>query len=217
VTRLDPRTRAYAAALAAVAGYADGAAFLMTGGFFVSFMSGNSTRMSVGFARGAAEAGFAAALVAAFVAGVVSGASVRRLAPRRPEPLILAGLTAVLVLCGGLAAGGYGEAAALLLALAMGAENTLFAEAGEVRVGLTYVTGTLVRVGKGVTAALFGEDRFRWAPHLLLWLSLVAGGAVGATAYARLGPPALWIAAAAAAVLTALSVKIFPIEDEDVD
>lgn len=217
MTRLDPRTRAYAAALAALAGYVDGAAFLMTGGFFVSFMSGNSTRMSVGFARGAAEAGFAAGLVAAFVAGVMAGASIRRLARQRPELLILAALTGVLALCGFVAAGGYGKTAAILLALAMGAENTLFAEAGEVRVGLTYVTGTLVRLGKGLTAALFGEDRLRWGPHLLLWVSLVAGGAIGATAYAHLGPAALWIAAAVAAVLTALSPSMFPIEDAAAD
>lgn len=183
----------------------------MSGGYFVSFMSGNSTRLGVGLFRGAEEAGFAASLVAAFVAGVVAGASLRRFAPHRSEPVILGTIALMLALCGGLAALGVHAASAVLLAAAMGAENTIFAEGGEVRLGLTYMTGTLVKIGKGLAAELFGEARLRWAPHLLLWVSLVAGAAVGAAAYGRLGPIAIWLGAAAVALLALLSSKLLPL------
>ncbi|MEJ7926576.1 DUF1275 family protein [Sphingobium sp. AN641] len=40
--------RSFAIALAFLAGYIDVLGFLTTSGFFVSFMSGNSTRLAVG-------------------------------------------------------------------------------------------------------------------------------------------------------------------------
>ncbi|MBC7166956.1 DUF1275 family protein, partial [Phenylobacterium sp.] len=76
--RLDRRARLFAIVLAAAAGYVDAAGFLMTGGFFVSFMSGNSTRLGVGLFRGAEEALIAGGLIAAFVSGVVIGGVLRR-------------------------------------------------------------------------------------------------------------------------------------------
>ena len=41
-----------AATLSALAGYVDAVGFMTLGGFFVSFMSGNSTRLGVGLALG---------------------------------------------------------------------------------------------------------------------------------------------------------------------
>ena len=46
------RDIALAASLSAIAGYVDAIGFLKLGGFFVSFMSGNSTRLGVGAATG---------------------------------------------------------------------------------------------------------------------------------------------------------------------
>ena len=46
------RNLALACALSAMAGYVDGIGFLHLGGLFVSFMSGNSTRMGVELAKG---------------------------------------------------------------------------------------------------------------------------------------------------------------------
>ena len=63
-----------AALLAALAGYIDAVGFLQLGGFFVSFMSGNSTRLGVGAALGdltiVATAG---GLIGLFVLGVIGG------------------------------------------------------------------------------------------------------------------------------------------------
>jgi uncharacterized membrane protein YoaK (UPF0700 family) len=50
---LDSRRNiSLACALSALAGYVDGIGFLHLGGLFVSFMSGNSTRMGVSLAEG---------------------------------------------------------------------------------------------------------------------------------------------------------------------
>lgn len=185
-----------------MAGYVDANGFLMTGGYFVSFMSGNSTQMAVALGGQPGAAAKAGGLIGAFVAGVMAGAVLRRLRPRRPETAILVLLTVLLLAAAGLASGGYAAPATFVLAFAMGAENTVFAEAGEVRVSLTYVTGVLVKCAKAIVGALFGGERFGWTPQLLLWLSLVSGAVLGAWAFGRFGPACLWGAALAAGLLT---------------
>lgn len=188
-----------------MAGFVDAVGFLMTGGFFVSFMSGNSTRLAVGIAEGAPYAGLALGLIGAFVAGVSLGAFVGRRAGARRAPAVLGVVAVGLALAALLAGGPFAMAGLLLLAFAMGAENTVFAQDGEVRVGLTYMTGALVKLGKAITTALSGGDRLGWAPHLLLWLGLVLGAAFGAVAFEAFGARALWIAAGAAASLATVA------------
>ncbi|HWW25634.1 MAG TPA: DUF1275 family protein, partial [Caulobacter sp.] len=65
------RDVALAAGLSGVAGYIDAIGFLKLGGFFVSFMSGNSTRLGVGIATGQwTMVRTALTLIGLFVAGV---------------------------------------------------------------------------------------------------------------------------------------------------
>lgn len=197
----DLRTRLLAAALSAVAGFVDAVGFLLTGGFFVSFMSGNTTRLAVGIAEATRAAGVAAGLIALFVAGVFLGTVVGRLAGARQRPVLLALLS--LALAAAALAHALGETAFAvgLMALTMGTANTVLIEDGELPVGVTYMTGALVKLGKRLALIPFGGDRWAWVPMLLLWLGLLAGAALGALAFARLGGPALWIAAAAMALL----------------
>jgi uncharacterized membrane protein YoaK (UPF0700 family) len=93
------------------------------------------------------------------------------------------------------------------MAVAMGVENIFFAEGTEVRIGLTYMTGRLVKIGQLLAAALAGEDRWGWVPHVLLWSGLLGGGAAGAVAYLAIGSDALWIAAGAALVIALIARK----------
>ncbi|WP_164156549.1 DUF1275 family protein, partial [Sandarakinorhabdus rubra] len=89
------RDQMIAAALAALAGYVDAVGFIASSGLFLSFMSGNSTRLGVGLAEAGQVAGFAAGLLAAFVAGVTFASLLgRRLrqARRRGQLLLVAGL-----------------------------------------------------------------------------------------------------------------------------
>ena len=184
----------------AVAGFVDGVGYMQSGGFFVSFMSGNSTRLGVGIVERASHALLAAALIASFVLGVAGGTITGRdRVARKPVVLgLVAAALAVAALCGSL---GAGVAALLLAAFAMGAENATFEEGGEVRIGLTYMTGTLVRVGQRLAAAATGRGVGPWLPYLQLWMGLVGGAVLGTFAQARLHANALWIAAALTAGL----------------
>lgn len=188
--------------IAAIAGYVDAVAFLQLGGFFVSFMSGNTTRLGVGLAEDRGAAGVAAALIAAFVSGAVAGSLVSRHA-RSARRVAVLGLVSVLLAGAPLLIGcGAAYAGALLLAGAMGAVNAAFEEDGDTRFGVTYMTGALVKIGQRLATALSGGPRWDWAPYLLLWAGLAAGAAVGAAAFGRLGANAIWLAALAAAGLT---------------
>jgi len=170
----------FAMCLSALAGFVDATGFVSTGGLFVSFMSGNSTRLAVAFAAGSGVAFLAVALVASFVAGVVTGAFVAGWIPRRRKTAVLASSTTGLIVAAGLVTSAYPVAAALVLALAMGALNNVFLREGEVSVGVTYMTGTLVRAGQRMAGAIRGDGPADWQPYLLLWGSLVTGAIAGA-------------------------------------
>jgi uncharacterized membrane protein YoaK (UPF0700 family) len=212
VTSLDARSRLLAAALSALAGFVDAIGFLGTGGFFVSFMSGNSTRLAVGVARNAAFAATALALVAAFVTGVMIGSLVGRKAGARRPPAVLLLVTAALALAAAIAPAAPPLATFALVASGMGAVNMVFEANGDVRLGLTYMTGTLVRIGQRLALALSGGDRWAWAPFALLWLGLIGGAVAGALLFGWIGLGGLWVAAAAAGIATLL-ILVFPLTD----
>jgi uncharacterized membrane protein YoaK (UPF0700 family) len=204
VTRYDQRTRALAASLAAVAGYVDATGFLASKGFFVSFMSGNSTRLAVGSVERAADAAAALALIAIFVVGVVIGSLIGRRAGRRQRSSVIVLVAAALMLAALLSVFGQPRAALALMALAMGAENAIFEAEGEVQIGLTYMTGTLVKFGQRLGTALSGGDRWGWLPYAMLWLGLVAGAVVGAVMFPLFGLVSLLLPAALLGVLALL-------------
>jgi uncharacterized membrane protein YoaK (UPF0700 family) len=197
-----------AAGLAAIAGFVDAVAFIHLGGFFVSFMSGNSTRLGVGLAEAPAHAALAAGLVGAFVCGVILGTLANRGDGERTGPRVLLLVAAILALSATLAGMHVQAAAIALLALAMGAENAVFQRDGEVSIGVTYMTGTLVKLGQRVAGALSGGPRWAWVPYLLLWLGLVAGALGGAVAFGALALNSIWIAAAAAAILALIMTRL---------
>lgn len=212
--RYPRRVRLLAAALSGLAGYVDAVGYIKLGGFFVSFMSGNSTRLGVGLAQASPQAAVAAGLIGCFLTGVVAGSLAGHFAGPRRRPVVLLFVAALLAAAAALAGLGADRLAVALMAAAMGAENAVFTANGEVRIGLTYMTGTLVKLGQRITEALLGGDRFGWTPYLKLWLGLVLGGLSGALAYRSFGLGALWGPVVAAAVLAALAAKIAPEDDE---
>jgi uncharacterized membrane protein YoaK (UPF0700 family) len=150
-----------------------------------------------------AEAMTAAGLICLFVVGVVIGGTVaRRVGEGRRAAVLLAEalLLFVAATLGTLGHPGPGMIAAVL---AMGVENAVFQKQGDVGVGLTYMTGTLVRMGQRITTALHGGPRWDWLPFLALWLALSGGGALGALSYLRIGVLALWLALAVVVALAA--------------
>jgi uncharacterized membrane protein YoaK (UPF0700 family) len=196
---------ALACALSALAGYVDGIGFLHLGGLFVSFMSGNSTRMGVSLADGQwLDAAKALGLIVLFVIGAAAGSLIvlGRGANRQPRVLLAeASLLCAAALC---YAFGLSDVAVAAIVLAMGMENAVFQIAGGAGLGLTYVTGALVKVGQLAAEALTGAGRWGWAPNLLLWAALVAGSLCGALAYQWINLAAIWFAAGAALALSAI-------------
>ncbi len=207
--QIDQPRRRLAIALAGLAGFVDAAGFLAGNRYFVSFMSGNTTRLGVDLAQSPALAWMPAWLIASFVIGVTGGALLAQRAGARRKPVVLA-LVALLLT---LAAGFHVEQAALAmltaLAAAMGALNNTFQRGGEVSVGLTYMTGALVRMGQGLAARLTGSGGEGWSGWLLLWLGLALGALAGAMSWLHFPQFALWLAAGYAALL-ALAARHLP-------
>jgi uncharacterized membrane protein YoaK (UPF0700 family) len=199
------RNIALACALSMLAGYVDGIGFLHLGGLFVSFMSGNSTRLGVSLAEAQWwQAAGALGLIALFVAGAAAGSLVVLGGGTERQPwllLIEAALLALAALCH---VYGLSLLAIAGIVLAMGLENAVFQIDGGAGLGLTYVTGALVKAGQLLAVSLTGGPRWDWVPNLLLWAALVAGSAAGALAYLKLNLAAIWFAAGAALALAAI-------------
>src|SRR3954470_9903135 len=152
-------------------------------------MSGNSTLLAIGLAGvdRAAIAG-AALSVALYVAGALLGTLLGDAAGERwREPAVL-GVEALLLGAVALLPAGDGRLspAVVPLLLALGFQTAGPPPAGAIKVGLTYVTGTLASLGRHLARAASGRgERWAWLPYALLWVGLVAGGTAGGPA-----PPA---------------------------
>jgi uncharacterized membrane protein YoaK (UPF0700 family) len=197
----DRPSQALAIGLAALAGYVDAVAYLETGGFFVSFMSGNTTRLGVGLAHESSAAVVAFGLIGCFVIGVAAATLAGDRAHRWRRSVVLSIVSFLLASAAVLALTGFRIAALGCLAVAMGAENAVLGEEGEASVALTYMTGTIVKLGRCLAAALQGGDATGWGSYLLLWAGLLVGATVGAIAYSAVGMAAIWAAAGSAAIL----------------
>jgi uncharacterized membrane protein YoaK (UPF0700 family) len=201
MTGLDRNARFMAMCFAALAGMVDAIGFLASGGFFLSFMSGNSTRLSVGLADGAPYVAMVVLLLLSFVLGVTGGSLIGRsnsISSRRRQAIIL-GTIALLLFAAPLIAGaGFLLLCLCLAAFCMGAENTLFERDGSVSFGLTYMTGALVKIGQGLAAMLSGGEKLGWVPYLILWLGLISGAAIGAIFFQIYGINSLWLPSAIA-------------------
>jgi uncharacterized membrane protein YoaK (UPF0700 family) len=201
------RNLALACSLSALAGYVDAVGFLHLGGLFVSFMSGNSTRLGVSLAEGNwPNVKQASMLIGLFVTGAASGSLIVRSHGVYCQCWVLLSETLLLVLAGILYVAGPPDLAIIPMVLAMGLENSMFQANGGAGLGLTYVTGALVKVGELIAVALAGGPRWGWLPNLLLWAALVAGAVCGAHAYFAINLSAIWVAAA---VSLTLSVIVF--------
>jgi uncharacterized membrane protein YoaK (UPF0700 family) len=206
--RYDPGRRKLAIALSGLAGFVDAVGFLSANGYFVSFMSGNSTRLGVALSSGSDRALIPALLIVLFVCGVTLGALVALMAGGRRKPVILGIVTALLLL--GATARSLGSETAMLTAivLAMGTINNTFQRDGEVTLGLTYMTGALVRLGQSLALWLAGKTAPGWIQWGLLWAGLLSGAVLGAFFQSRLPSGCLWIAAAWAATMALVAVRL---------
>ncbi len=167
------------------------------GGLFVSFMSGNSTRMGVSLAAGQLAAAEALGLIALFVLGAACGSLIVLGRGRySPSRLLLIGSDCCLR-CRRCSMPSASIASPSPPSCWRWDWRTRCSRSRAAAVSaLTYVTGALVKVGQLIAAALTGGARFAWVPNLLLWAALVADRSLGALAYHWINLAAIWFAAA---------------------
>jgi uncharacterized membrane protein YoaK (UPF0700 family) len=97
------------------------------------------------------------------------------------------------------------------LVFAMGLQNATMHRAGGISIGLTYVTGTLVQIGRAIAGLLGREgDLRKLGKYVALWLSLAAGAGLGALALSISTLAALAAAAAAAGLLAVTTASTTP-------
>jgi len=173
--------------LTAAVGFVDVVGFVELGGHFTSFMSGNITQLGDALALGAwPVAGITASLVALFLLGSVAGSMLALTGGTRWGSAAVAALVVgTFFVTLALAFMGF-SANQFMLALAVGAgaQNAILASTGSVRLGTTFVTGTLFATGQDLARALYRlAPPWRWAQHMLVWLSLLLGGLLGGLGY----------------------------------
>lgn len=169
--------------LTAVAGFVDAVGFLELGGFFASFMSGASITLGIS-ASGQEWGAFqhAAALVASFVAAAIIGSLLSEIRRSWGTPAVIA-LEAI-CLSGAImmVLRGWPSSAAVFPAVAaMGIQNTALRPINGVRLGVTFMTGTLVSLSRAIGQSILGHaPPLGWVPHAMIWCAFIAGAAAGA-------------------------------------
>ena len=196
----------FVAALSVLAGMTDAIGFLATGDF-VSFMSGNTTRLAVSL--GNAEWGpimRLALVIGAFILGNALGVIVAARSGRRHWPLL--GLIGLLLALAGLLPEALQLAALLAAVTAMGMINAVVEEVNGLPIGLTYVTGALSRFGRGLGRTLLGQQRLGWRVQLVPWSGMFIGAVLGVLLEQRFERAALLASALVAVMLALASWKI---------
>ncbi|KKC05334.1 hypothetical protein AWC17_23775 [Mycobacterium nebraskense] len=174
--------------LAGLAGLIGATAFTHSAGYFVTFMTGNTERAALGYFRHQSWLAITGGLLlAAFVGGVVVASLCRRhlwvAHPHGPTVLTALALGAATAVCitmhGWSTTGDLSLAPILFVAFGVGALNTSFVKDGEVSTPLSYVTGTLVKMGQGIERHISGGSATAWLGYFVLYLSFIIGATIG--------------------------------------
>ena len=145
---------ALATFLALIAGYLDGYGLLFLG-TYVSFMSGNTTTTGLRGGQGNFDAALPAAIaIVFFVTGSFMGNLFTQSKLRHSHRVIFGVIAGLLAAVAGLEWHGLGNIASeiAVLSLAMGMMNPALIRIGAEAVSLTFVTGTLSRIGGHLAA-----------------------------------------------------------------
>jgi uncharacterized membrane protein YoaK (UPF0700 family) len=205
-----------AAALALIAGFID-AYGMITYGVYVSFMSGNTTQTGYQTAEGAfGPASLSALAILSFVVGSFAGTLLVEFAGRYARRVlycvVAVGLAAIIGLTQLGALPGAGAIASI--SFAMGIMNNALSRVGAQAVSLTFVTGSLSRVGSSLALALrrapLRDAQGPWDTHLRramllarIWLGFLVGALLSGAVTSRYGALVL---SAPALILAVLAV-----------
>jgi uncharacterized membrane protein YoaK (UPF0700 family) len=204
-----------ATALAMIAGFID-AYGIITYGVFVSFMSGNTTQTGYQTAEGVfGPAALAALAILFFVIGSFTGTLLVQAAGGLARRAVFGVVAAALAEVVGLTYFGFlsVESGIAIVSIAMGVMNSAFSRVGAQSVSLTFVTGTLSRVGSHLALAArrapLADAQGPWDTHLRralmlsrVWAGFFAGALLSGAATPRFGA---WVLSAPALILAALA------------
>jgi uncharacterized membrane protein YoaK (UPF0700 family) len=204
-----------ATALAMIAGFID-AYGIITYGVFVSFMSGNTTQTGYQAAEGVfGSASLSALAILAFVIGSFAGTLLVQAAGGLARRAVFGVVAAALAEVVGLTYFGFLSVAfgIAIVSVAMGVMNSAFSRVGAQSVSLTFVTGTLSRVGSHLAFAAqrapLADAQGPWDTHLRralmlsrVWAGFLAGALLSGAATPRFGA---WVLSAPALILAALA------------
>lgn len=170
---------ALVAAISFLAGMTD-AIGLRLSGDFVSFMTGNTTRAAIYFVDGNwPHALLLLGAVLLFVLGNALGIVIASLVRRRIFG-VLACVALLLSLASMLEQPQLATVRFYLVVLAMGIVNAAVEQIEGLPIGLTYVTGALSRLGRGIGRFIMGDRRLDWSIQIVPWAGMVSGALCGA-------------------------------------
>jgi uncharacterized membrane protein YoaK (UPF0700 family) len=205
-----------AASLAMIAGFVD-AYGIIAYGVYVSFMSGNTTQAGYQAAEGQfAPAATSALAILFFVAGSFAGTLLVEFAGRQARRLLFSIVAALLAaIIGSWRLGALSVGVHIATAsVAMGVMNSALSCVGVQAVSLTFVTGTLSRVGSHLALAArrapLADAQGSWDTHLRramflarVWAGFLVGALLSGVATPRFGVSVLAAPALILAVLAA--------------
>jgi uncharacterized membrane protein YoaK (UPF0700 family) len=177
--------------LAIIAGYADTIGYIRYEAF-AGLMTGNTIFLGAELATARFGAAlFHLAIIVMFLAGVVVARVMIRQDFAPFHALCVTSL--LLVICGAMPHG----VAALLLALAMGMQNSAANRFNGVALNTVFVTGNLQKLGEGLVAWAWAADHERRAAFAgtaifaYVWIAYAGGAALGALAHGLMSYPLL--------------------------
>jgi uncharacterized membrane protein YoaK (UPF0700 family) len=180
-------------------------------------MSGNTTQTGYRIGQGNFAAAATAALaIVSFVGGSFAGALLADCAPRRARRLVFGSVAGALALIIGLTQLGlsYGAVHIAIISFAMGVMNIALSRVGALAVSLTFVTGSLSKLGLHLALALrrarVSDSQGSWDTHMRralllagIWGAFLAGALLSGAATPQFGA---WVLLAPTLVPAALAV-----------
>jgi len=190
--------------LAMISGFLD-AYGMITYRTYLSFMSGNTTQTGYEIGQGKFGAAVYSALAIVFFGGgSFAGALLEYSSVRGIRRLVFAAVAALLILIVCFAQLGFLSdwVNIAMISFAMGAMNTALSRVGSQSVSLTFVTGTLSRLGMQLALAVrrapLQDSQGTWDTHLHrtlllagIWAGFLAGALLSGAATPRFGVLAL--------------------------
>ncbi len=199
----------YTVGITLISGYLDAIGFSSLHGLYISFMSGNSTRMATALAEDDLKTVWACAgVILSFVFGAFLGAVIFGVSRRSRLARLFAFETLLVGLAVALHVGGVGFPSLLPAVVAMGMQNNAQHTLNGADLGKSFVTGTLFSLGRSIADWVIGKGGAILAVEFALaWSAFFAGAVTGTLVLQRFGLVEALSISGAAILMFAVAAK----------